>query len=842
VPKIVPNLFPSSPHPDGILQAAIIGEAPGADEEIVGEPFVGSAGRELDRWIKPFFLRSQCFIGNLSQERPPENELKHFFLDTACRQPNQKLQDWINILKEQLETLRPNVIIATGRHPTYILTGREANWKRDGEFTWGSVLPCKLVPGLKVIPIPHPSFVIRGMFDLRPLIRLWLRRAKTNSGFPEIRLPYRELITNPPLERVMFELDRLLYAKELAFDIETMPKKRVVYRNEIKNLAYECQSISCISFSDSSGWAISIPFSTGSSQHRWAVDIEKEIWKAISRLLSQEGPLKIAHNMMFDSLQLAARRIFVAPPYWDTMAGHNRAYLDLAKKKLKELSLNRLAVCTSIYTEEPFYKNDHKDENKGDEWTTFNDMFWKYNAKDSVVLHEIKAAEERDLNRKGMLEMFHQEMKAFSPLEAMGLQGTRRNLEIVKGLSDFLGSDEKPGRIDFLQDELDKVVGHKLNTKSSPQMQKFLYGKLGLPIQFKGKTGKPTCDEPALAKLYQKTKHPILLQIKELTRLRTFRQNYVEAAISLDGRSRTTYNQARTSTARISSSDALVGQGKNLQTIPTRPRPGEDDYNRIIEEYKKSFIADPGMVMWKRDYIQAEAMYVAWEAEDLQQIDDFLNGIDVHCRTVQILYGCDYEKAVNGYREKDPEWVTKRNVLGKPTRHGFNYKLGPRKLSQMFAMAGKDVPEKECKRMLQAMASGVPAVVRWQIEKEDTLKSSRKITNALGLSRTFFGVIDDDMIRMAVAFSPQSCVGQMMNFALARIYHESGLMGEMDLLLQIHDAMIAQSPVDKVREHTEIVGKLMDIPLYIKGRELIIPSDLEIGPSWGELESPNWEG
>lgn len=836
--KICPNAFPTNTPPGG-LKVAIIGEAPGRDEEAVGIPFIGSAGRELERWIKPFFVRSQCFVGNICQERPPDNKLNNWFADSACRNPTNKIIEWSSVLKEQLERTRPNIVLALGRHPTYILTGREANWDRKGEFTWGSILPSKLVDGLKVMPIPHPAFVIRGMFDLRPLIRVWLKRAKAQSMFPEIKHPYRELVVDPPYEQVMYELERLLFAEELAFDIETDPKKRVPYENN--GLIYECNPITCISFSDRKDWAISVPF-TKAGGHRWTAAVEGEIWKAISRLLGQERPLKIAHNLPYDFLQLAARRVFVAPPYWDTMTGHNRAYLDLTKKKLKKLSLNRLAVCTSIYTEEPFYKNDWKDENKSESWRGADTEFWLYNAKDSAVLHEIREAEARDLEAMDMLHMFEREMRAFKPLACMSLQGTRRDLEIIKSLGDFLETTDERGKVNGgkifqLQEELDKEVGHPLNTKSSPQMQKYLYGTLGLPMQINRKTGKATADEGALAKLYQKTKHPVLLKIKELTRLRGFQSSYIEAAISLDSRSRTTYNQARTSTARISSSDATIGRGKNLQTIPTRPRPGEEDYNRMIKEYKRSFIPDPGMVMWKRDYVQAEAMVVAWLAEDLQQIDDFLNGIDIHCRTVEILRGIDYNEVISRYKDGDPEMALWRNVLGKPTRHGFNYKLGEVKLSQMFALAGHDVPPSSCKRMIQAMASGVPAVLRWQAEVEDQVKTTRTITNSFGLRRTFFGIIDNDTVREAIAFNPQSTVGQMMNFALEKIYHdETNVLEETDFLLQIHDAVIGQSPEGKVHEHTAIIGRLMEIPLIIKNRSLTIPSDLEVGPSWGELK------
>lgn len=835
--KICPNMFPSSPPPDGV-KVAFVGEAPGIDEEATGIPFIGKAGQELDRWIKHLFLRSQCFIGNLSQERPPGNRLSAFFRDSLCRQPNEKLDHWIDILREQLTELKPNIIIAVGRHPTYILTGREANWDRKGEFTWGSILPCKLIRGLKVMPIPHPAFVIRGMFDLRPLVRRWLKRARLNSEFPEIRTPFRELVVDPTIEEVLYHLDRLRSAKELAFDIETNPKIKVKY--ERNGYIFEPNPITCISFSDRGDWSISVPFTRGGS-FRWTVEVEKEVWRAVSTLLGQEGPVKIAHNLNYDFLQLAARGVYVSGPYWDTLTGFNRSYLDLTKKKLKKLSLMRLAVCTSIYTEDPFYKNDWKDENKTEDWRGGDREFWIYNAKDSAVLHEIKAGEANDLEQQGMLEMFEREMKAFSPLACMSYTGVKRNLKIVEELNEFLGNDEKPGKIDELQKALDFVVGSHINTKSPQQMQKLLYVTMGLPIQVNKSTGRPTTDEGAIAKLYQMTKHPTLLRIKELTRLRGFRSNYTEADISLDERSRTTYNQGRTSTARISSSDSVIGKGKNLQTIPVRSRPGEDDYNRMIKEYKRSFVADDGKVMGKRDYVQAEAMMVAWLAEDLQQMDDFMSGKDIHCRTAEILYDIDYQRVVDGVKNGDPDMLLKRNVMGKPVRHGFNYKLGEVKLSQMFAMAGYDVPRRESRRLLQAMASGVPAVLRWQQEVEDTVRSTRRLTNPFSLTRLFLGIIDNDAIREAIAFVPQSTVGQMMNFALARIYYESGIMHQMDFLLQNHDAIIYQSSPDNIRYHSSVIGELMEIPLSIKGRLLIIPSDLEVGPNWGDLKDPKWK-
>jgi DNA polymerase-1 len=658
-----------------------------------------------------------------------------------------------------------------------------------------------------------------------------MKRAKQQSEFPDYRPPVRELVVDPSLETVMAELDRLMTAPELAFDIETKPETKVLC-HQPNGAIYTPDLIRCISFSDRPEWAISIPFDRAGGQHRWSMDVEKKIWAGISRLLGQPGTLKIAHNLNFDLLQLAGHSVFVAPPYYDTMIAHNRANLDLAKKKLKKLRMMRLAFCTALYTEEPYYKDDYKDENKTEDWKGYDKEYWIYNAKDSAVLHEIKAATWRDIQELGMTDMFKTEMQTSVPLNCMGIQGVKRDPALIQEIKTTTKTT-----IETLQVSLNETVGYELNVKSSQQVQRLLYSELNLPIMFHKKTGRPTVDEASLAKLYQRTKHPVLRQIKELARFRDFQSNYIDPPISLDDRTRTTYNQARTCTARLSSSDAILGEGKNSQVVPSRPRPGENEYNTIIKLYKQTYAADPGMLMWRRDYIQAEAMVVAWLAEDLQQINDFLTGADIHCRTVQILYGCSYEDAVAGYKNKDPEWVMRRN-LGKPVRHGFNYKLGENELSRLFAKEGINMEPKQCKRLLQTMAANVLPVMRWHDEVVATLQETRTIVNPLGLRRRFLGVIDNDCIREAIAFSPQSTVAQLTNFSTLRIYNELG--SELDLLLNQHDAIIGQSPVEQLQTHCTKIGQLMLQPMTIKGRVLVIPSDLEVGPNWGSLSKPSW--
>ncbi|MCX8125551.1 MAG: DNA polymerase [Dehalococcoidia bacterium] len=817
---VVPNYIPD----DRPVKVAFVGEAPAAHEVAKRHPFVGPAGWELDTWLQGIFIRSRCFIGNLSQVRAPGDRIENMLIG---KEPGAELAKWIEVLRSQLEELRPNLVIALGNVPMWFLAGKEGITK-----WWGSLLPCTLVPGLKVMPLPHPSFVLRGKRILRPIIRTWLRRAREEAETPELKVPERELVVNPSFEQVISELERLQWSDVICGDIETSHSKRIT-RTGPRGLVFNPPVITCIALSDSPNWSICIPFFRN-GQPRWEINREMEIWRALSRLLAREGPLKVFHNLMYDFLVLAAYGIYVAPPYYDTMLAHNRSYLDFSRDDASDLQLNRLAFCTAIYTREPFYKDDHKAENRLEDWRGPDHLFWVYNAKDAVVLHEVMEATRRDLEALDNLRLFELDMKVFSALAYMGLLGVRRDTELLKQLA-----AEASEAIGSLQLEVNKEVGYDLNTKSSKQMQKLLYFDLNLPVQYNKKTGRPSADEAALIRLYQKTKLPLLGNIKKLNRLRTFSQNYLGQSVGLDGRSRTVYNQAKTSTCRVSSSTPFIGEGSNLQVVPSYEKPGEEVYNRIIRTYKDTFLADEGCVLWRLDYEQAEARVVAWLSQDLQQIHDFQNGVDVHLRTVEILLDMPYDEVLDRYLNGDP-FIKMWRGIGKKVRHASNYKMGPRELQIQLAKAEIDMELRDCKRTLEALVTGLPALVRWHEEVEESVRSTRTVVNCFGRRRIFYGPITDNVIREAIAYGPQSTVADMLNFSLVGIC-ESGLLEDgADLLLQLHDAVIGQSPVDKVQDHVRKVAEIMSIPIQVHKRTLVIPTDVAVGPSWGKLKKPNW--
>jgi DNA polymerase len=124
-----------------------IGEAPGADEDRQGEPFVGRAGKLLDQIIEAVgFEREQIYIANILKCRPPKN-----------RDPEpDEIEACTPYLEKQIELLQPRIICALGRFAGQFLTGRP---KATMGALRGTLAEYK---GIPVLPIYHPAALLRN--------------------------------------------------------------------------------------------------------------------------------------------------------------------------------------------------------------------------------------------------------------------------------------------------------------------------------------------------------------------------------------------------------------------------------------------------------------------------------------------------------------------------------------------------------------------------------------------------------------------------------------------------------------------------------------------------------
>jgi uracil-DNA glycosylase family 4 len=137
-----------------------IGEAPGFDEDRLGEPFVGAAGKRLTQWIGQLGMtREQVYIANVLKCRPPGN-----------RDPEpDEVEKCSPFLKAQIRAIRPQVIVALGRYAGMLMTGSrpDTTLRSMRSRSW----PYKDTSGdvtASLFVTYHPSYVIRKEAELPP--------------------------------------------------------------------------------------------------------------------------------------------------------------------------------------------------------------------------------------------------------------------------------------------------------------------------------------------------------------------------------------------------------------------------------------------------------------------------------------------------------------------------------------------------------------------------------------------------------------------------------------------------------------------------------------------------
>lgn len=272
----------------GSLGILLVGEAAGEVEEAEGRPFVGPAGKLLDRLISrtkdPLggtFSRDQFKIANVLSCRPPGNDL------TGSPYEHDAIEHCVPNLMEVIERFRPKVIVALGNQPLRWLTGE---WGIDH---WrGSVLHS---PYGWVVPTYHPAFIMRGQFQLAQVFIHDLLRAVeiSRNGVPKEDLNYLE---DPTLAAAEYWQETWEKAGRppLAADIETNYSAGQDEQDliEIAEEDTDSYSITRISFSFKGMDAISVPWT--------APYISWAIW------LLEHAPTLVFWNKSFDVPRLEA--------------------------------------------------------------------------------------------------------------------------------------------------------------------------------------------------------------------------------------------------------------------------------------------------------------------------------------------------------------------------------------------------------------------------------------------------------------------------------------------------------------------------------------------------------
>jgi DNA polymerase len=328
----------------------IIGEAPGADEEASGVPFVGSAGRQLTETMASAGLdRNQWHITNTFLKRPPNNDLtdpswtlnktefKREYGYVPLTPPLKKrylrpeLQWQIAELQTRLQALKPDLILAMGATALWALTSEDAITQWRGNFFTS--------PFGRAIATLHPASVLYQYSNL-PL--LWADLVKVRLHL-EGRLPpplRRRLWVNPTLGEIESCYARFAAAPDelLGVDIETCPS---------------LDQITTISFSTETE-GICIPIwdrntHEPSRQNYWPeVAEELTAWRWIKKFAELPNP-KVMQNGLYDAQYLLDAPIEIRLTNWadDTSLASHSYQPELPKA---------LGTLASLHLNEPSWK------------------------------------------------------------------------------------------------------------------------------------------------------------------------------------------------------------------------------------------------------------------------------------------------------------------------------------------------------------------------------------------------------------------------------------------------------------------------------------------------------
>jgi DNA polymerase I-like protein with 3'-5' exonuclease and polymerase domains len=367
-----------------------------------------------------------------------------------------------------------------------------------------------------------------------------------------------------------------------------------------------------------------------------------------------------------------------------------------------------------------------------------------------------------------------------------------------------------------------------LNYNSPQQLKEFFYESLGVePIYtYEKGNAKITVNREALESLqsyyWAAPFARFIISMRDLKK----KIDVLSKALSADGRMRCSYNVAGTETGRWSSSQDPFGSGDNLQNWTKKMR--------------RCVVADPGKKLWSVDLAQAESFVTGGlayrDGRDRAYLDACRSG-DLHTGVTREIWpdlGWTGDKEADKALAESPFYhALSYRDTSKRLGHGSNYFGKPPHMAKQTKIDKESVATFQLKYFRR-----FKGIKSYHMMQANRLQMDYYVTTALGRQRHFFGRPDDDStLRKAIAFDPQSTVGDLLNLGLWRVWYELDTWGPskgpLELLLQVHDNIVFQLPDDPGSEKIVLrVLELLKIPLHYSDETVEIPADVECGWNW----------
>lgn len=605
---------------------------------------------------------------------------------------------------------------------------------------------------------------------------------------------YRSVTTEDDLRDLVHELST---AAGFAFDIESTGLDALT--SDIVGIALATQP--------GAAWYVPV-------QHRMGEQLPRQhVLNTLRPFFANAGQAKYAHHARFDMELLEQAGLAVEGLTFDTLLAAR--LLGKQRIGLKELAFYELKIAEPMTEIEDLI-------GRGKKQITFDQVpiehATPYAAADADMTLRLTETFAAQLASNEQLQHIFSrlEMPLVPIVVAMERAGIGIDSAYLQRLSSRLGE-----RIAGLEEQIYQVAGQRFNINSGSQLGEVLFDRLKLPTSGLSKTatGRYSLSADALEKLAESLQGesqahaivPLILQHRQLSKLKS---TYVDALPGLvnprTGRIHTSYNQIGTATGRLSSSNP------NLQNIPVRTEEGS--------EIRRAFVARPGCVFVAADYSQIELRVLAHITGDQNLVQVFREGQDIHAATAAQLFGINPDQV-----DKNQRRIAKTVVFG------VIYGISSFGLSQRTSLS-----RGEAQALINALFARFPGI-RAYIEQ--TLEQGRRdgyVQSLFGRRRYMpelnsKGPRRQAAEREAVNAPIQSTAADIMKLAMISVAHEFQRRKlATQMLLQVHDELIFETPLEEVATVQQVVCDLME-----HACELQVPLkvDIEMGSNWEEMET-----